>query len=63
MEVGLTSNIMKGINIFPLLTIGFIFIFSNKYVQCMVIAKKEQTHFVQNLFKLMFNKLTSIGLF
>ncbi len=30
MEVGLTPNIMKGISIFPLLTIGFILFFSNK---------------------------------
>jgi hypothetical protein len=58
-------NIMKGITIFPLLTIGsFYFILTSKLdVQCMVVAKKKQTHFVQNLLKLMFNKLTTIGLF
>jgi hypothetical protein len=59
-EVGLTPNCRKDIHMFPFLIVGsfFLFFISSKLdVQCMVIAKKEQSKILfQNLFKLMFNK-------
>jgi hypothetical protein len=48
-EVGLKPNIMKGINIFFFSIVGFFFFFfltSKLDVQCIVIAKKEQTEFL-----------------
>jgi hypothetical protein len=60
MEVGLTLNFMKGIQIFPVSIVGSFLIFflqSKLDVQCMVIIKKEQNkNLFQNPFKLMFNK-------
>jgi len=59
-KVGLTSNFMKGIHIFPFSIVGSFFFFflpSKLDVQCMVIAKKEQNKILFQIpFKLMFNK-------
>jgi hypothetical protein len=59
-EVGLTPNFMKGIDIFPLSIVGSFFKFfllSKLDAQCMVIVKKEKNKILfQNFSKLMFNK-------
>jgi hypothetical protein len=47
-EVGLVLNTMNGINMFLFQLLGsffFFFLTSKLDVQCMVIAKKEQTQF------------------
>jgi len=59
-EVGLTPNFMKGIDIFPLSIVGSFlkkFLLSKLDAQCMVIVKKEKNKILfQNFSKLMFNK-------
>jgi hypothetical protein len=46
MELGLLFNIMKGISILSFSIVGVFKIYSKLDVQCMVIAKKEQTQFL-----------------